>query len=317
MSLSSLVSTARRGRVVIPALVVLSIGAAHAQDRPPEHPWGWTDKRAVQSRQFMVAAANPLAVDAGYRMLRAGGSAVDAAIATQVVLGLTEPQSSGLGGGAFLLVHDARAHKLIAYDGRETAPAAATPQQFLDRDGKPLAFTDAVVGGRVDTVRAHPTNPGDITLADLASYRVVVREPVCDRYRRYRICGMPLPSSGGVTVLQILKILEPYDLHAMAPMSFWSIHFFSEAGRLAYADRSVYEADPAFCTPPGGLLDDRYLKARSALITPLRSLGSAAPGDPPEDNARGRRIAWGADDALDYPSTSHISISIATAMRWR
>ena len=83
---------------------------------------------------------------------------------------------------------------------------------------------------------------GDITLADLASYRVVVREPVCDTYRHYRVCGMPLPSSGGVTVLQMLKILEPYDLKAMGLQSFWSAHFLSEAGRLAYADRGVYES---------------------------------------------------------------------------
>ena len=74
----------------------------------------------------MVAAANPLAADAGYRVLAQGGSAVDAAIAVQLVLGLVEPQSSGIGGGGFMLVHDARTRRLIAYDGRETAPAAAT-----------------------------------------------------------------------------------------------------------------------------------------------------------------------------------------------
>jgi len=360
----------------------------------------------------MVAAANPLAVDAGYKILRAGGSAVDAAIAVQLVLGLTEPQSSGLGGGAFLLAHDGKTHKLIAYDGRETAPAAATPERFLGSDGKPLAFTDAVVGGRsvgvpgtvrlleiahrkhgrlpwstvfapaielaengfavsprlytmvageknlqgraktyfldgdkpraigaimknpayaatlrrlakeganafytgeiaqdiVDTVRSHPTNPGDITLADLASYRVVVREPVCDTYRHYRVCGMPLPSSGGVTVLQMLKILEPYDLKAMGLQSFWSAHFLSEAGRLAYADRGVYEADPAFYAAPAGLLDDGYLHARSALITTTGSLGTAPPGTPPTQTEGARKVAWGKDAALEFPSTSHISV---------
>ena len=110
----------------------------------------------------MVAAANPLAVDAGYKILRAGGSAVDAAIAVQLVLGLTEPQSSGLGGGAFLLAHDGKTHKLIAYDGRETAPAAATPERFLGSDGKPLTFTDAVVGGRSVGV------PGTVRLLEIA-----------------------------------------------------------------------------------------------------------------------------------------------------
>jgi len=386
---------------------------ASAQDRAPERQSGWIDKKPVQSRRFMVAAANPLAVDAGYRMLRAGGSAVDAAIAVQFVLGLTEPQSSGLGGGAFLLAHDGITHKLIAYDGRETAPAAATPERFVGADGKPLEFIDAVVGGRsvgipgavallevahrkhgklpwatlfapaialaengfavsprlyttiaeekhlqgrakayfldanekplpigtilknpayaatlrrlanegaaafyageiaqdiVDTVRSHPTNPGDITLADLANYRVEIREPVCDVYRRHRVCGMPLPSSGGITVLQILKMLEPYDIKSMGAISFWSVHFFSEAGRLAYADRAVYEADAAFYTPPAGLLDGRYLRSRSALISVTHSLGRATPGAPPMQSERAGSVAWGGDAALEFPSTSHISV---------
>ena len=385
--------------------------AVGAQPRSPEGTSGWSAKRAVESRSFMIAAANPLAVEAGYRMLRRGGSAVDAAIAAQLVLGLTEPQSSGLGGGAFLLAHDAGTHRLIAYDGRETAPAAARPDRFLGADGKPLAFDAALAGGRsvgvpgtvrlleavhrrhgrlpwrvlfapaialaengfavsprlhaliakethlspaarayfldahgnphavgtklrnpayattlrrigaegadafyvgaiaqdiVDTVHAHPTNPGDLTLADLAGYRVKLRAPVCDAYRRYRVCGMPLPSSGGVTVLQILKLLEPYSVADMGPASFWSVHFMSEAGRLAYADRDVYEADPDFYTPPAGLLDPAYLRSRSRLITTTGSLGRAAPGDPPMTKAADRKVAWGQDAAAEFPSTSHI-----------
>ena len=358
----------------------------------------------------MIAAAHPLAVEAGYRMLRKGGSAVDAAIAAQLVLGLTEPQSSGLGGGAFLLAHDARTHRLAAYDGRETAPAAARPDRFVGTDGAPLAFDAAVVGGRavgvpgtvrlldvahrrhgrlpwrvlfapaialaengfavsprlhaliakeahllpaarayfhdadgapravgtilrnppyaatlrriaaegadafysgaiaqdiVDTVRADATHPGDLTLSDLAGYRVKLRAPVCDTYRRYRVCGMPLPSSGGLTVLQILKLLEPYPVADMGPVSFWSVHFMSEAGRLAYADRDVYEADPDFYTPPAGLLDAAYLRARSRLITTTGSLGRAAPGDPPATEAA-RKLAWGKSAAAEFASTSHI-----------
>ena len=96
----------------------------------------------------MVVAANPIAVDAGMRMLERGGSAVDAAIAVQLVLNLVEPQSSGIGGGAFMLFHNGRSGLVTAYDGRETAPAAAKPDRFLDAAGKPLAFHDAVVGGR-------------------------------------------------------------------------------------------------------------------------------------------------------------------------
>ena len=404
-----------RGALVVGSgLLAFAFGAvAQPRATAPEHPSGWTDKQPVSAKRWMVAAANPHATQAGYRILRQGGSAVDAAIAVQLVLGLTEPQSSGIGGGAFILLHDARARRLLAYDGRETAPAAARPDRFL-KNGKPLDFFDAVVGGRsvgvpgtvrlletvhrrhgrlawtalfapaialaengfalsprlhkllseerhmsqprlrayffdangkvlpvgttlrnpayartlraiaaggadafysgetardiVDTVTQHPFNPGDITMADLANYQVVVREPVCDGYRVYRVCGFPLPSSGGITVLQMLKMLEPYDVAAMGPASFWSVHFMSEAGRLAFADRGVYEADPAFYDAPTGLLDADYLKARSLLIRPDVSMGRAEPGSPPERVTSGRKLAWGEDASLDLPSTTHVSI---------
>jgi gamma-glutamyltranspeptidase/glutathione hydrolase len=330
------------------------------------------------------------------------------------VLGLVEPQSSGLGGGAFLLYHDARTKRLLAYDGRETAPAAAKPDRFLGADGQPLAFYDAVIGGRsvgvpgtvallemvhrrhgrlpwprlfrraialaergfpisprlhalidaethwsqarardyfvasdgnarpigfplrnpayartlrvlaargasafytgaiaddiVQTADSAVRNPGDLTRADIAQYRVKVRAPVCDHYRAYRICGMPLPSSGGLTVLQALKILEPYDLGAMGPASFWSVHFISEAERLAFADRDVYMADPDFYRPPEGLLDGEYLHRRSLLISTTQSLGIAPPGDPARREARARELAWGRDGAAEFPSTSDIAI---------
>ena len=336
----------------------------------------------------MVVAAHPLAVDAGYAVLRKGGTAVDAAIAVQLVLNLVEPQSSGIGGGAFMLVHDANRKRLIAYDGRETAPAAAKPDRFLDRDGKPLEFFDAVVGGRsvgvpgtvallatvhrrhgklpwsslfapairlaqdgfpvsprlhaalaaerhlvqprarsyfydaegrpradgsrlanpafaatlralaakgapafytgdiardvVDTTDSSPTNPGDLTLADLARYEVKVREAVCGSYRRYRICGMPLPSSGGLTVLEMLGMLERYDLRAMGPASFWSVHFISEAGRLAYADRGVYMADPDFYAAPAVAARSRLSRSALAADSARREL-----------EARGTRYAAG------------------------
>jgi gamma-glutamyltranspeptidase / glutathione hydrolase len=382
------------------ATLVLAPALACAQ----EHPSGWMDKQPVTAKHWMVAAANPYAVDAAYHVLRQGGTAVDAAIAAQLVLGLVEPQSSGLGGGAFMLVHDGTSHKLVAYDARETAPAAAKPDRFL-KNGKPLEFYDAVLGGKsvgvpgvvrllevahrkhgrlpwrrlfepaialaeagfpisprlhallvneryitqarmrayfydangkvlavgtvlrnrdyartlrdiargganafytggiardiVATVTQHAWNAGDMTLDDLANYRVIAREPVCDTYRAYRICGMPLPSSGGITVLQMLKMLEPYDVPAMGPASFWSVHFMSEAGRLAYADRAVYEADPAFYAPPKGLLDASYLRMRSQLIRPDASMRLAAPGTP---------ATAGRDASLELPSTSHLSI---------
>nr|WP_295108294.1 gamma-glutamyltransferase [uncultured Caulobacter sp.] len=110
----------------------------------------------------MVAAANPLAVEAGLRVLRDGGSAVDAAVAIQAVLGLVEPQSSGLGGGAFLVFYDAKTGKVTAYDGREKAPAGATPDMFLGPDGKPLPFVKALLSGRSSGV------PGAIAMLSLA-----------------------------------------------------------------------------------------------------------------------------------------------------
>lgn len=112
----------------------------------PEPASGYQSKPGWATGRFSIAAANPLATEAGYDILKRGGSAVDAAIATQMVLGLVEPQASGVGGGAFLLHFDGRA--VQAFDGRETAPAAVDETLFLDAAGKPMAFYDAVVGGR-------------------------------------------------------------------------------------------------------------------------------------------------------------------------
>jgi gamma-glutamyltranspeptidase / glutathione hydrolase len=407
-----------RRRFILLVCAVVCSHLALAQDHAPELPSGWTAKTPIQARYDMVAAANPLAVAAGHQVLRRGGNAIDAAIAVQMVLNLVEPQSSGIGGGAFMLFHNAGSGSLTAYDGRETAPAAAKPDRFLDPEGEPLEFYDAVVGGRsvgvpgtlrmlelahrqfgklpwrvlfepaialalhgfavsprlhaaiagerhltqerasayfynadgtplatgqtlrnpafaaalkriaaggadafykgeiaqdiVATVHSAPANPGDMTAADLAGYRAKVREPVCGRYRGYKVCGMPPPSSGGITVLQILGILEPYDMKALGAESLLSVHLFSEAGRLAYADRNQYLADPDFVRPPPGLLDPAYLRERSALIRPDTSMGHAAPGVPViAEPARKRAGAWrslGAATALEFPSTSHLSI---------
>lgn len=122
-------------------------GASAAEYAPPEAATGLGPAGHVQGRHGMVAAANPLAVKAGMAMLEAGGNAVDAAVAVQMVLNLVEPQSSGIGGGAFLL-HYSKDGKIAAFDGREVAPAADTPALFLDAKGRPLKFYDAVIGGR-------------------------------------------------------------------------------------------------------------------------------------------------------------------------
>jgi gamma-glutamyltranspeptidase / glutathione hydrolase len=126
----------------------------------PEAPSGFTEKPGWATSRFAVAAANPLATDAGYQVLKAGGSAMDAAIAVQMVLTLVEPQSSGIGGGAFLLHFNGK--DVEAFDGRETAPAAADEKLFLGADGKPLAFYDAVVGGRSVGV------PGTVRMLEMA-----------------------------------------------------------------------------------------------------------------------------------------------------
>ena len=320
----------RRGFMLLFASVVATSwlalhgsSAVRAQTaQQPELPSGWTTKQTQYADRDMVAAANPRAVDAGVTILAQGGSAIDAAIAVQMMLTLVEPQSSGVGGGAFMLHYDGASQALVAYDGRETAPAAATPDLFIDKaTGKPLSFIDAVTGGRsvgtpgvvkmlelahqkhgklpwatlfvpaitlaekgfpisprlhtaivgtaerlcsqpaiaayflkpgkceakdegstlrnpelaatlraiaeggskafysgpiaqavVNAVRSHPTNPGRLTLEDLAGYTVKVREPICGPYRGFRVCGMPPPNSGTLAVLQTLGILEQFEV---------------------------------------------------------------------------------------------------------
>ena len=377
----------------------------------PEPPSGRTTKQAAHAERYMVAAAHPLAVDAGLKMLDAGGSAVDAMVATQLVLNLVEPHASGLGGGAFLLYFDARRQAVRAYDGRETAPEAATSGLFLKPDGKPMAFKEAVVGGRavgipglprllelahrrhgklawatlfqpaieiaengfslsprlhallqedyglarhpaakayffgddgkpkpagtllrnpelartlraiaaggaeafytgniakdiVAAVRDHPFNPGVMSAKDLAAYRVREVEPVCAPHRGYRVCGMPPSSSGGIAVLQMLGILSHFDMPRVRPGSSEAVHLFSEAGRLAFADRNRYVADDQFVRVPiKGLLDPAYLAERAKLIRPEKWMGKAEAGTPQGVETRYR------DDPVDeVAGTSHIVI---------
>ncbi|GGE83191.1 gamma-glutamyltransferase family protein [Sphingomonas prati] len=129
---------------------------------PVATPAAATTGKTTPAPHAMVAAANPMAVDAGLEVLRAGGSAVDAAVEVQAVLGLVEPQSSGLGGGAFMVYYDAATRKVTAYDGRETAPAAATPALFSEADGRPEPFRSALLSGRSTGV------PGAIAMLAMA-----------------------------------------------------------------------------------------------------------------------------------------------------
>lgn len=141
----------RRFASLLAVSAALQLALAPIAVRAESIPLGMPTPKPVANSpasKGMVAAANPLAVEAGLRVLREGGSAVDAAVAIQAVLGLVEPQSSGLGGGAFLVFYDAKTHKVTAYDGREKAPSGATPDMFMGPDGKPLPFVKALLSGR-------------------------------------------------------------------------------------------------------------------------------------------------------------------------
>jgi gamma-glutamyltranspeptidase/glutathione hydrolase len=346
-------------------------------------------------RKAMVVTANSYATNAAAAILAKGGSAVDASITAQLVLTLTEPQSSGIGGGLFMVRYDGEERTITTFDGREKAPLAATDKLFLKEDGTPMPWLDAALGGRpvgvpgvvaalwlahskhgrldwaelvepairlaregfevsprlhaaiadadwldqdpgaaktyflpdsagpdagepvpvghllknpayaqtleligskgpdgfyqgkvaqqiVDTVRGNNVNPGLMTLADLAAYKAVERPAVCLDYRDKRVCGMGPPTSGGLTSLMILGLLEPYSLGELAPDGVMAAHLFSQASRLAFADRNRYMADADFVDVPGeALLDKAYLRSRSRLINPLRDMGQAAAGTPP------------------------------------
>eukprot|EP00439_Symbiodinium_sp_Y106_P088536 s1_g1072.t1 len=368
--------------------------------------------------EYMVSSAHPEASKAGQKILAAGGSAVDAAIAVQLVLTLVEPQSSGIGGGAYMLHWDERSRLLEAYDGRETAPAGATPQLFLDAAGDPLSFFDAVVSGQSNGVpgaiamlhlahqehgvlpwadlfqpairlaengflvtprlnkliawspalpqlpwsRAYfftedetgepvplavgtqlknpeyakslrlianqgpdvfykgeiaeaivaasqnaPMRPGTLSMADMAAYEPVKRDPICLAYRIYNVCGMPPSTSGGLTSLQILGILESFDMGALRPGSLEAVHLITEASRLAYADRDLYIGDTDFVdVPVNAMLNEDYLASRARLIDPTSSIGKATAGVPDASGDLGTLYA--PNESRSRPSTSHFSI---------
>jgi gamma-glutamyltranspeptidase/glutathione hydrolase len=380
----------------------------------PEIASGTEEKAPVKARRQMVVAANPLAAEAGLKILREGGSAADALVAVQTVLGLVEPQSSGVGGGAFLVWYDAENGTLTTFDGRETAPEAATAELFLDEKGEPLAFFDAVVGGRsvgtpgvvrlmekaherygtldwnilfqpaitlaengfevsprlhaliaadkgkldkeeaarayfydadgepldegtllknpdyaqtlraigekgadafytgeiaekiVAAVQNHPTNAGLLSLEDLAAYEVRERPAVCAPYRGYELCGMGPPSSGALTIGQILGMVSHFDLGGLGSDDPESWRIIGDATRLAFADRELYMADSDFVSMPQGLLNPDYLKDRASLIRRPTALPAeeVKAGTPPWDKAE-LRIP-GID--MEQPSTSHFVI---------
>ncbi|HET7593907.1 MAG TPA: gamma-glutamyltransferase family protein, partial [Stellaceae bacterium] len=185
-------------------------------------------------------------------------------------------------------------------------PELAATLRLVAEGGADAFYTGPIAGDIVAALRAVPGSPGDLTASDLAGYAAKERAPVCGAYRAYRLCGMGPPSSGAVTLLEMLGLLGHFDLAADKPPSAAAVHLLAEAGRLAYADRARYLADGDFVAIPlSGLLDPGYLDARARLIDREHAMpGPAPPGDPPGSRAEN----WGDDAAPELPSTSDISI---------
>lgn len=380
----------------------------------PEAFTGLNYSKAAYSDKAMISAANPHAVNAGIEMLKKGGSAVDAAVAIQAVLTLVEPQSSGIGGGAFMMLAESGSNELITYDGRETAPASATPDLFLQPDGKPVRWIDAVIGGRsvgtpgvvkmlaqahqkhgklpwktlfqpaielaqngfvvsprlaklvagkfnpgiaqlseakryfypngqaiaegdvltnkklaatltkiaeqgvsafyqgdiakriVAAVQNSEVSPGLLTEQDLKAYTAKQRPAVCTDYQaktgNYKVCSMGPPSSGGLTVLQILELLEPLELGDTVT-STQTVHLYTQAAKLAFADRNRYLADSDFVAVPSqqDYLSPSYIASRRQQISASSDLGVAKPGIIGTE-----KLANNSD--ISQPNTSHFSI---------
>ncbi|MZG56040.1 gamma-glutamyltransferase [Photobacterium lucens] len=396
------------------SLPVFANEASQASDNiEPEPTISQQSQQLVKGKEWMIATANKYASEAGADVLSKGGSAVDAMITAQLILGLVEPQSSGIGGGGFLVYWDNDNNQMTTFDGRETAPFAATPRLFQDNQGKPLKFYDAVVGGRsvgtpgtikllwrsheqygklawkslflpaiklakdgfivsprlaamveqdaqhlsrypatkayffdndgnpikagtkltnpayantlrqiadygpkafyqgdiardiVEAVQQAEGNPGVLNTMDLASYSVKQREPICAPYRQYQVCGMGPPSSGALTLGQILAMLNHYPLAKLGADNAESWRLIGDASRLAFADRGRYMADNDYVPmPTRGLLDPTYIAQRAALLQGKQALTKVEPGTPPWNHAQKQT----SNEAIELPSTTHLSI---------
>lgn len=390
----------------------LSVAQDVADGFAPEMATAISTRTMQSAEQFMVAAANPHATQAGYDVLKRGGNAIDAMVATQLMLGLVEPQSSGLGGGAFLVYYNAEENQVTTFDGRETAPMAATPRLFQDEAGEKLKFWDAVVGGLsvgtpgtvrlmhethkahgsldwpslvqpaielaengfpvsdrlnqlitndVERLSVHPDtkayffdaegaplpvghilknqayadtlksiaadgadafysgpiaqaivdkvttagNPGVLAMQDLENYVIKERDPVCVTYRAHDVCGMGPPSSGALTVGQILGTLDSYNLSELGPTNVESWRLIGDASRLAFADRGRYMADSDYVPmPTEGLVDRGYLSKRGKLLAGETALESVTAGEPEWDHS----MLLADDESIEFKSTSHFSI---------
>ncbi|MFP5399543.1 MAG: gamma-glutamyltransferase [Gammaproteobacteria bacterium] len=385
-------------------------------------------------RQGVVSVANPYGAEAGARILEQGGNAIDAAVAIAYALNVVEPQSAGIGGGGFMMIHLAKTGRTVIIDSREKAPAGAAPDMFvgvpnaslqgvavgvpgmvrgtekalqgygtmglaqvlqpaieLADEGfaatprfvaspncssasatnrafnspavkeyfcpggqaiavgtvvtnKPLAETFRLIAQhgadcfyKVDLAKGcdialgivegqtwnRPQAPGgkggSMTLADLEAYDAALREPIEGTYRGWRIKSMPSPSSGALTVLQVLKMVERFPIgDALAGFGFgspWTAQVMADAMRLAFADRAVWMGDDDFVPVPSrGLLNPTYVGLRSALITPgVRLLPSPAPASDPRiydiaGAAPALRLAVSSPETGPENGTTHFSV---------
>ncbi|HCX14135.1 MAG TPA: gamma-glutamyltransferase [Rhodospirillaceae bacterium] len=178
--------------------------------------------------------------------------------------------------------------------------------QVLAEKGSDAFYEGPIAADIIRTVVSATNNPSDMTLEDMAGYKSKERPAVCGMYRSYRVCGMGPPSSGGIGVIQTLGILEPFDLRAMGRNSATAIHLIVEAGRLAFADRAVYIADSDVVpVPTKELIKPEYLKQRSGLLDPLKSMSSAEAGvvliESQDDYYKPAQ-------SPELPSTTHFSI---------
>jgi gamma-glutamyltranspeptidase/glutathione hydrolase len=378
-------------RLLLPTLItcaaLLSAPPATAREDAAKTPIIDYKNRFVPAiaQHGMVVGPEQLAAKIGTDILKQGGNAVDAAVATGFALAVSFPRAGNLGGGGFMLIHLAENDTQTLIDYREIAPAAASRDMFLDDQGKVepqrayfshqssgvpgtvagmvyalekygsmrlkdvlapaialaekgMTITYALnyeIGSRAERLMHNETasklffkadgspydigdtwrqpelawtlkqiarhgseafysgtiaqrivadmaaNDGLITAADLAAYRVVERQPVRGTYRGYEIVSTPPPSSGGIHIIQILNILEGFDLKSLGHNSAAYLHLLTESMKLAYADRSQYLADPDFyATPTQQLIDKNYAAKQRARINPNKATAAVdiAPG---------------------------------------
>ncbi|MDQ0413313.1 gamma-glutamyltransferase [Mesobacillus stamsii] len=362
----------------------------------------------------MVATAHPLASEIGAEVLQKGGNAIDASVAIQFALNVVEPMMSGIGGGGFMMVYDGKTKETTIVNSRERAPDGATPDMFLDENGKPIPFSERSTGGTavgvpgtlkgletalemwgtrplqqligpsikladkgfpIDSVLAesiadnqdklsrsaasevflpdgNPLQEGDIlvqddlaktfklirshgadalyegkmaeavadvvqdfggsmTPEDLAKYEVTVDEPVWGDYQGYEIASMPPPSSGGVFLLQMLKILDGFNLSQYDVNSAEKYHLLAEAMHLAYADRAAYAGDPEFVNVPvNGLLHPDYIKERQELIGMESVNQTPTAGDPWKyENSEANFTPISQPNDRKYGETTHFTVA--------